>query len=131
MRKSNENVGGNMKKRPIFLLKIIFIIIFISIVSSCSKTIDSIKTGVYVTTDGMSYLMINGSDETFEFHRGVTSYSPTGIYIIDGKKLLLYINSESDSSDFEFTISADTLIFESGELAKSLIEKGTEFVYDK
>ncbi|HZK33142.1 MAG TPA: hypothetical protein VFC60_01460 [Tissierellaceae bacterium] len=119
-----------MKKRRILLLSMLLAIMFILIVSGCSKTIDSVKTGVYVTADGMSYLMINESEETFEFQRGVTSYTPDGKYIIDGDKLLLYINGEMENTDFEFTISGGTLIFESGELAEGIIEKGTEFIYE-
>lgn len=117
-----------MKKSKVFLSMLVTIIV-ISIVSGCLKTTNSLKSGVYATKDEMSSLIINASEETFEFQRGITSYRPDGKYVIDGNKLLLYINNEKDSIDFELVIMENHLVFQSGELAEDIIEKGTEFIY--
>lgn len=114
-----------MKNKSIILLLILLVILFISLLSGCSKTVNDLKTGVYSTTDGMSHLTIDEADKTFIFQRGITSYRPSGNYTIKGDKLLLHVNEDI----IEFEINGDTLIFESGELAEDLIKKGTEFLF--
>lgn len=120
-----------MKKKPMIYLLITLVVILTSTFVGCSKTDDEIKedseikTGVYATTDGLSYLTINETDKSFVFQRGVTSYRPFGSYDIDGDKLLLNV----DEDIIKFEINGDRLIFESGELAQDLIKRGTEFIF--
>ena len=118
-----------MNKKYKFYISVLLVFITLFTLSGCFKTAYSVKTGVYVTADEMSYLRIDISDKTFEFQRGVTSYIPSGIYDINGNKLLLYIYDENYKTDFEFLITEDHLIFESGKLAEDIIEKGTKFIY--
>lgn len=118
-----------MRKRCVFLIGVVVLTLLVSSLYGCSKSAQEIKSGVYVSKDEMASLSI-GEDRTFRLNRHIaTSYDPTGSYIIDGDKLVLQVNGD-EKETIEFRISRDTLIFEAGELAESLIKKGTEFLYE-
>lgn len=62
---------------------------------------------------------------TFEFNRGsVTSYRPTGTYIVKDHLLILNV---SETEYYEFMIKDETIIFDRGQFAEELVEKGTVF----
>lgn len=114
-----------MKKTSAYLVVILILAMLALVLSGCSKSVVEIKTGIYYSSERFASLTI-GEDETFILNRDIaTSYDPAGSYIIDGDKLLL----QSNEGIIEFKISDDILIFESGEIAESLIKKGTEFKY--
>ena len=115
-----------MKKKSLFLVVIAILAMMILVLSGCSESLGEIKTGVYYSRERLASLTI-GEDESFVLNRDIaTSYNPTGTYTIEGDKLLL----KSNEGIIEFKISDDMLIFESGEIAESLIKKGTEFIYE-
>lgn len=67
----------------------------------------------------------NENDNKFKFYRGsVTSYRPMGTYTVDNSELTLSVN---DNEAYLFEIKGNSLIFESGEFAESLIEIRTVF----
>lgn len=117
-------------KRISIVLKIVLLIIALTfILSGCTKTINDIKVGEYATNERIASLTI-GEDRTFVLNRHIaTSYDPTGNYTIDGDKLALHVNGDMEKDIIIFKINGDTLIFENGEIAEGLIEKGTEFIY--
>lgn len=109
------------------LVSVLLITLIVFTLLACSKSDTELKLGVYVTKDEVASLTLL-EDNHFSLNRHlVTSYDPSGNYKIDGNNLLLYIN-EDETQIIKFIISGDKLIFESGEIAESLIEKGTEFI---
>lgn len=114
-----------MKKTSVYLVVIVILAMMTLVLSGCSESVGEIKTGVYYSSERFASLTI-GEDETFILNRDIaTSYDPAGSYTIEGDKLLL----KSNEGIIEFKISDDMLTFESGEIAESLIKKGTEFIY--
>lgn len=110
-----------MKRTSVYLI----VIVMTLILSGCSESAGGIKMGVYYSNESFASLTI-GEDKTFILYRDIgTSYDPTGSYTVEEDKLLL----KSNDGIIEFKISDDVLIFESGEIAESLIKKGTEFIY--
>lgn len=68
-------------------------------------------------------------DHQFKFNRNLaTSYLPMGTYSVEKDELLLKVN---DKEIYRFRIEGDRLIFESGELAESLVDIGTVFELTK
>lgn len=119
-----------MKKEVVFFVCVVILALLVSVLSGCSKPVQEIKSGIYITKDELSSLTI-GADRTFRLNRNIaTDYDPAGNYILDGDKLVLQVNG-NEKETIEFLISGDTLIFQSGELAEGLIEKGTEFTYEE
>ena len=80
--------------------------------------------GKYVSADGLAWVELL-EDKQFVFNRGlVTSYRPGGNYFTQEGELVLYVN---DAEQYRFTIDGDTIVFQGGGFAESLIEKGTVF----
>lgn len=118
-----------MKKVFGFSIGLVLLTLLVLALSGCSNSVQEIKSGIYVVKDELASLSI-GEDRTFRLNRNAaTDYDPTGNYILDGDKLVLQVNGD-EKETIEFKISGDTLIFQSGELAESLIKKGTEFIYE-
>lgn len=114
---------SNMVKR--IMASLLYFIIFIALVSCRSDT--TIKSGKYISEDGLSWVEIK-DDNQYSFNRHIgTSYVPTGNYMIEDDKLVLYDDEEKRL--FDFTFDGNKLIFKSGELAEGLIEKDTAFTY--
>ncbi len=118
-----------MKKGFGFPIGLVLLTLLVLTIFGCSKSVQEIKSGIYVAKDELASLNI-GEDRTFRLNRNIaTDYDPTGNYILDGDKLVLQVNGDEEET-IEFKISRDKLIFQSGELAESLIKKGTEFIYE-
>lgn len=117
-------------KKTSKLLHIFFnTIILVSLLVSCAKNTSSLKSGRFLSEDKFSYVEIDSKSKSFTFQRGVTSYRPSGKYLIEKDRLLLLNNEDSDQVDFEFLIKDNTIIFKKGELAESIVEKDSVFFY--
>lgn len=80
--------------------------------------------GKYVSKDGFAWVeLIEGSQFMFNRHIA-TSYWPRGEYIIQEDELIL---SVADTEQYRFSIVGDTIVFQGGGFAESLIAKGTVF----
>ena len=113
-------------KRSIFYILIISF--FVLIVGCSVKDKTELETGKYVMegseTKDLGWVILE-EENKFEFNRGsVTSYRPTGTYSIEDDSLILFV---SDKESYEFEIDGDKIIFISGDLIDSHIEKGTIF----
>jgi hypothetical protein len=100
-----------MKKGSAFLIGIVILTLLVSALYGCSKSVEEMKSGIYVAKDKLSSLSI-GNGRTFRLNRNAaTDYDPTGYYILDGNKLVLQVNGDEKEA-IEFIISGDTLIFQ-------------------
>ena len=80
--------------------------------------------GRYVSEDGLAWVELK-EDNRFEFCRYIaTSYWPNGDYSIQEDELVL---SVAENEQYRFSIVGDTIVFQSGEYAESLIEIGAVF----
>lgn len=113
-----------MAKRIMFFM--LSFIIFGGLVA-CKNDTD-IKIGKYVTENGLAWIELKEGKQ-FSFNRNIaTDYDPVGTYILNKDKIILQVNGNVNEV-IEFKISEGKLIFESGKLAESLIEKGTVFIF--
>lgn len=132
---SNERIGytqwrGNMKTK-MMAVGMILAVIF-SFGCSTNDQTEKLKTGKYdmqgAPMEDWAWILLN-EDYTFEFNRNLaTSYRPRGSYSIENGELILFVN---DAENYKFTLEDEKLIFESGEFAETLIEKGTIFEWVK
>lgn len=100
--------------------------------SACSFQDKELSTGKYEMKDGKTadwaWVLLE-EENHFIFNRNIaTSYLPTGTYSVEDDELILKVN---DQEIYTFRIEGDRLIFESGEYAESMIEKGTVFELTK
>lgn len=102
--------------------------------SACAlqDRVEPLATGKYVMKDAQTeewaWVLLE-EENRFEFNRNLaTSYRPMGTYVVENDVLVLKVN---DQETYKFKIKGDTLIFESGKYAESLIEKGTVFELSK
>lgn len=115
-----------MAKRIMFFM--LSFIIFAGLVA-CKNGVN-IKIGKYVTENGLAWVELKEGKQ-FSFNRNIaTDYDPVGTYILNKDKIVLQVNGNENEA-IEFKASGGKLIFESGKLAESLIEKGTVFIYEE
>jgi len=119
-----------VKKKEIFVLSVIVLILTSSLTTGCSKQykIEEPKIGKYVMqgteSEWMAWVLLE-ENKKFRFNRNAyTSYVPIGTYSIDGNKLILYVN---ENESYIFIIEGDKLIFESSKGVGAIVEKGTVF----
>lgn len=75
-------------------------------------------------TEDFAWVLLEDNHQ-FQFNRNfATSYIPMGSYDLKGDELVLTANEDEL---YRFKIKGDSLIFESGKGAESLVEKGTIF----
>lgn len=113
---------------------IILVIISVLFTSACAFGGRSKEpaTGKYVMKDAVmedwAWVLLE-EEHQFTFNRNLaTSYWPMGTYSVEKDELLLKVH---DKEIYRFRINGDSLIFESGEFAEGLIEKGTIFELKK
>jgi len=102
------------------------LLIPIIMLCACSNS-EKIKTGTYINSDASVYGhsgVVLSDENNFIFYFDGLSYCPTGNYSIEGDTLTLTVN---DKEVYLFMIKDDELIFESGEWAEKMIDKGTVF----
>ena len=111
--------------------KIIYLIVmsmFILGMSACTIQSSKLALGKYVLEDAedidMAWIELS-ADQHFVFNRNLaTSYRPSGNYTVENNVLTLRVNEDEV---YTFKIEGDTLIFESGAYAESLLELGAQF----
>jgi outer membrane lipoprotein-sorting protein len=113
---------------------IVLFAVTILFTSGCSfqNSIEELVTGKYMMQDAKAedsaWVLLEDGNK-FEYNRGgVTSYRPKGTYSVENNELILSVN---DNEVYRFKIKGNSLIFESGEYAESLIEIGTAFELTK
>ena len=112
------------------IIKVMLITLIVFTLLACSKTNSELKLGVYVSKDELASLTL-GEDNTFILNRHIaTSYDPSGNYQIDENILILKFDKD-ETQMIRFKIHGNTLTFESGEIAETLIKKGTEFIFQE
>jgi len=80
--------------------------------------------GRYEIEDGLAWVELTEGNQ-FVFNRHLaTSYRPMGSYSIQGDELVLYV---TDAEQYMFTIEGNSIIFQGGGYAGSLVEIGTVF----
>ncbi len=115
------------------LSKTLLIIMSVLLVSACSfKGPNDLKLGKYVMedteTEDFAWVLLEENNQ-FQFNRNIaTSYLPMGSYSVEEDELILQSGLDEI---YRFKISGNSLIFESGKAAESLVEKGTVFVLTK
>lgn len=94
-----------------------------------SKAELKLKTGTYITDDGLAWIELQ-EDNKYNFNRSVaTSWNPVGDYIIQDNTLILYLEDEEFAI---FIIEDDYLIFQSDmQGGLSMTEYGTVFRFDE
>ena len=92
---------------------------------SCSNS-NKLKNGTYVSenTDYGYAFVVLSNDNEFTFGFQTLSYTATGKYTIEDTSLILNVN---DDEMYIFIVDDGKLIFESGEWAEKMLEKGTMF----
>jgi len=112
------------------IIKISLITVIVFTLLACSKSNSELKLGIYVTNDELASLTL-GEDNTFLLNRQITtSHNPNGNYKIEGNILLLNFDKD-ETQKIKFRIRGNILIFESEELAETLIKKGSEFIFQE
>ena len=109
----------------------IFAILCTSGCSGQTKT-EELKLGKYVMQDSevedWAYVILSDGNK-FEFNRNLaTSYRPMGTYSVEDNILVL----KADLNEvYTFKINDGELIFNSGDMAKDLVEVGAVFKWTK
>jgi len=112
-----------MKKR---IIAVIILLTVIILCCACSNN-ENLEIGMYRSAESTKYGYAEITlSENNEFVFGVATYSycPSGKYTVEGNALILTVNEEEK---FIFTIDDEKLIFESGEWAEKVLDKGTVF----
>ncbi|ETA79728.1 DUF4829 domain-containing protein [Youngiibacter fragilis] len=108
--------------------RIIALLAAFSLVFALGCSDKELKTGKYVMqgTELAEWAwVILEEDGKFVFNRNLaTSYLPIGTYTIEKGMLILSVSAEET---YRFRIDGNDLIFESGKLAESFVEKGAIF----
>ena len=119
-----------MEKRKIFAVFLIIFVLILGLFTGCTKQnkIDELKLGRYIMQDtepeGLAWVLLS-ENKQFVFNRGAaTSYRPSGTYSIKDEVLTLYVNEDES---YIFSIEGEKLIFQSGQFAEDLVEKGAVF----
>lgn len=117
-----------MNKR--MLLLSLILLLLINLLTGClnQNKSDELKVEKYVLQDteleAMSWILLE-EDNKFQFNRHIAlSYLPTGTYSVDGNRLTLHVD---ENESYVFIIEKDKLIFESTNVANSLIKEGAVF----
>ncbi|MFA7673302.1 MAG: hypothetical protein WCY62_05565 [Clostridia bacterium] len=88
---------------------------------------NELMVGTYNTSDGFASVKLE-KDGKFIFCRNIaTSYWPSGNYEITGSSLVL---TASEDEIYGFSISDNSIIFQSGTAAEGFMAIGTVFTYD-
>lgn len=113
---------------------IILIAASVLLTSACSfqNNVEELSTGKYVMQNAededWAWVLLEDENQ-FQFNRNIaTSYIPMGTYFVENDELLLTVN---ENEIYKFKIKGNTLIFESGKYAESLVEIGTVFELTK
>ncbi|MBP1919268.1 DUF4829 domain-containing protein [Youngiibacter multivorans] len=108
--------------------RIIALLAAFSLMLALGCTNKELKTGKYVMqgTELAEWAwVILEDDGKFVFNRNLaTSYLPTGTYTVEKGMLILSVSADET---YRFRIDGNDLIFDSGKLAESLVEKGAIF----
>lgn len=108
--------------------RIIALLAAFSLMLALGCTNKELKTGKYVMqgTELAEWAwVILEDDGKFVFNRNLaTSYLPTGTYTVEKGMLILSVSADET---YRFRIDGNNLIFDSGKLAESLVEKGAIF----
>ncbi len=110
--------------------KILLIMALITVAAGCSmkEKPEEPQTGKYVMKESeiedFAWVLLE-EDHKFQFNRHIaTSYVPMGKYYMEDDELILEVN---ENEIYRFRVHGNTLIFESGKTAESLVEKGAVF----
>lgn len=113
---------------------ILLLAVFTILTAGCSikENSEEPETGKYVMKEAeiedFAWVLLE-EDHQFQFNRHIaTSYVPMGDYYVEDDELILKAN---ENEIYRFRIRGNTLIFESGATAESLVEKGTVFELKK
>ena len=113
----------NMKKAVATLAILLTVIMMFC---ACSNN-DKVKSGTYISTEAIAYGyagVVLSDDDEFLLYFDALSHCPTGKYAVEGDTLTFVV---SDEEVYVFTIKDDKLIFESGEWAEKMLDKGAVF----
>lgn len=80
--------------------------------------------GKYVSEDGLAWVELKEGNQFVFIRHIATSYSPNGEFFIQDHELVLFV---ADAEQYRFSIVGDTIVFQGGGFAESLIAKGTVF----
>ncbi|WP_312654428.1 hypothetical protein [Proteiniclasticum sp.] len=109
---------------------ILFLAAFTLIAAGCvnREMTEEPEIGIYVLkgqeSEDFAWVLLENGHQ-FQFNRHIaTSYVPMGTYFVENDELILRAD---ENEMYRFRIQGNTLIFESGKTAESLVEKGAVF----
>lgn len=86
--------------------------------------VGGLALGKYVSEDGFAWVELTEGNQ-FMFNRHIaTSYLPIGEFFIQDHELVLFV---AEAEQYRFSIVGDTIVFQGGGFAESLVAKGTVF----